>query len=57
MKRFVILTLILMALAGCASKGASGSRSNSSDLQKSPCAGCFGDEEKQEIGVKVSHVS
>ena len=55
MKRLIIsiLMIVLIGLAGCAGKNSGGTRDNPSKLEKSPCAGCFGSDEKERIGVKL----
>ena len=60
MKKFISLFILLgmiTALIGCAgyNKGSSGTRDNPTDLKKSPCAGCFGEDEKDRLNLKDAH--
>lgn len=59
MKKALILLLLVVTLTGLVGCGSrSGQRDNSSDLLPSPCAGCFGEDEKDKMNMKEAvHVS
>lgn len=57
MKYLVIGILILSMLAGCASGFKGSGASNPNKLEKSPCAGCFGPEEKDKLNMKDVYAS
>lgn len=57
-KILILMTLAVCFLsAGCASysKGSGGTRDNPTKLKASPCAGCFGEDEKRKLNIKDNH--
>ena len=60
MKRLLIITMCLFFLCACGGrtyKGGSGTNGNPNKLEKSPCAGCFGADEKKQFHIEDPHVS
>jgi len=60
MKNLILIICCLFVLGGCVTSsgsGNSGERENASKLIPSPCAGCFGTDEKERLNIENEHVS